>query len=45
MKDGLKLNALIDLPKIRLASEYDIDGRILLLPIKGNGDFNANISE
>ncbi|RZC39114.1 JHBP domain containing protein [Asbolus verrucosus] len=35
----------IDIPKLRIQSHYSVDGKLLLLPIRGNGNMEANITE
>lgn len=35
----------IDIPALRIEAEYSIDGKLLLMPIKGNGDMTANVSK
>lgn len=35
----------IDIPALRIEAEYSMDGKLLLMPIKGNGDMTANVSK
>ncbi|CAH1176098.1 unnamed protein product [Phaedon cochleariae] len=35
----------IDLPKLRIEAHYNVDGKLLVLPIKGNGDLEANVTD
>lgn len=34
----------IDIPALRIEAEYHVDGKILLMPIRGHGDMVANMS-
>lgn len=34
----------VSIPVLDLAGDYDVDARILVVPIKGVGDFRANAS-
>ncbi|KAL0281498.1 UNVERIFIED_CONTAM: hypothetical protein PYX00_002470 [Menopon gallinae] len=36
--------ARIDLPEITLLSDYEISGNVLVLPIQGNGEMSANLT-
>jgi hypothetical protein len=38
-------NLSIDIPKLRIQADYSIDGKLLLLPVKGNGNMEANVSK
>ncbi|KAF7282494.1 hypothetical protein GWI33_002598 [Rhynchophorus ferrugineus] len=40
-----EVNVDIDIPKLRIRSHYGVNGKILVLPIKGSGDLEANISD
>lgn len=35
----------IDLPNLRIEADYTVDGKLLLLPIKGSGNMVANVSK
>lgn len=35
----------VKIPKLMMEGEYDIDAKILVVPIKGSGKFRANASE
>lgn len=35
----------VSIPVLNLVGDYDVDARILVVPIKGVGDFRANASE
>lgn len=35
----------IDLPKLRIQAHYSVDGKILLVAVKGNGNMDTNISK
>jgi hypothetical protein len=35
----------LKLPMLYTVAEYDVSGRILLIPIKGNGPLNGNWSK
>lgn len=35
----------LNIPLIRIESKYEVDGQILVLPIKGNGNFVGNFSK
>lgn len=35
----------IDLPKLRIEAHYSVDGKLLVLPVKGDGNLEANISK
>lgn len=35
----------MELPNLRLNGDYDIDARLLVVPIKGTGKFSANIGK
>lgn len=35
----------VKLPLLRLVGDYDIDARVLVVPIKGSGTFTANASK
>uniref|UniRef100_A0A336MQ15 CSON002427 protein n=1 Tax=Culicoides sonorensis TaxID=179676 RepID=A0A336MQ15_CULSO len=39
-----KYNFKVELPQLYAEGTYDIDGRILLIPVKGNGRFHGNFS-
>lgn len=34
----------VDIPALRIEAEYHVDGKILLMPIRGHGDMVANVS-
>jgi hypothetical protein len=36
---------LLNLPLVTVLSKYEMDGRILLLPLKGNGNINITDGE
>lgn len=36
---------LVDIPKLRIQSHYNVDGKILLVPVKGDGISETNISK
>lgn len=40
-----KYNFEVELPQLYAEGTYDIDGRILLIPVKGNGRFHGNFSK
>lgn len=44
-QNDLKILGSVDVPDLYLESDYVIDGRALLVPIKGSGVFSANLSE
>lgn len=44
-ENSLKIVGKVDVPDLYLEGDYVIDGRALLVPIKGNGLFTANLSE
>ncbi|XP_056633372.1 uncharacterized protein LOC130442972 [Diorhabda sublineata] len=35
----------IDLPKLRIEAHYNVDGKLLVMPIKGDGNLEANITD
>ncbi|CAH1110149.1 unnamed protein product [Psylliodes chrysocephalus] len=35
----------IDLPKLRIEAHYSVDGKLLVLPVKGDGNLEANITD
>lgn len=35
----------LEFPNLRAEGSYDIDGRIVLVPVKGNGPFHGNFSK
>ena len=35
----------IDIPKLRIEADYTVDGKLLLLPVRGNGNLEANVSK
>ena len=43
--EKLSAEGTILLPLIHASCEYDIDGRVLVVPLKGKGIFKGNISE
>jgi hypothetical protein len=43
--DKLALELSITLPRIDVTADYDVDGRILVAPIKSRGVFKGNFSE
>jgi hypothetical protein len=43
--DNPRLEFDLDLPMLYTVAEYDVSGRILLIPIKGNGPFYGNWSK
>lgn len=43
--DKLTLEMSITLPKIDVTCDYDIDGRLLVVPLKGKGTFIGNFSK
>lgn len=42
---GRSYKFLLLLPHLYVEGRYDIDGRVLVLPIKGSGKFTGNFSE
>ncbi|CAG9859246.1 unnamed protein product [Phyllotreta striolata] len=35
----------IDLPRLRIEAHYGVDGKLLMLPVKGDGNLEANITD
>lgn len=35
----------VELPNLLIEAEYGVDGKVLLLPIKGSGPMTANVSK
>ncbi|XP_063934870.1 protein takeout-like [Zophobas morio] len=35
----------IDIPKLRIEADYTVDGKLLLLPVRGNGNLEANVTD
>ncbi|KAG5880990.1 hypothetical protein JTB14_018000 [Gonioctena quinquepunctata] len=35
----------VDLPKLRIEAHYSVDGKLLIMPVKGNGNLEANITD
>ncbi|KAK3912597.1 Protein takeout [Frankliniella fusca] len=44
IEKDLKIEGNVDIPDLYLESDYVIDGRALLVPIKGEGIFTANLT-
>ncbi|XP_071440004.1 protein takeout-like [Hetaerina americana] len=42
--DNLKLEFDLLFPSMHLESEYDVDGKVLVVPVKGNGPSNSNFT-
>ncbi|XP_046988712.1 circadian clock-controlled protein daywake-like [Schistocerca americana] len=42
---GLSLDLSVSFPHIYMVSDYDIDGRILVVPLKGRGEFRGNFTD
>lgn len=42
---GKRYNFELEFPQLYAEGVYDIDGRILLIPVKGNGRFHGNFSK
>ncbi|XP_063224508.1 protein takeout-like [Bacillus rossius redtenbacheri] len=40
-----EVEIVLAIPSLRLKSQYEIDGKILVLPIKGKGDGNINMTD
>jgi hypothetical protein len=43
--ENLDFDFDLELPMLYTVAEYDVSGRILLIPIKGNGPLNGNWSK
>lgn len=43
--DKLEIELSITLPHIGVTADYDVDGRVLLAPIKSRGIFRGNFSK
>ncbi|XP_023025365.2 circadian clock-controlled protein daywake [Leptinotarsa decemlineata] len=35
----------IDIPKLRIEAHYTVDGKLLVMPVKGNGNLETNITD
>ncbi|VEN64687.1 unnamed protein product [Callosobruchus maculatus] len=35
----------VDLPKLRIEAHYSVDGKLVLVPVKGDGNLEANITD
>ena len=44
-KKGYNFRFNVNIPRIRIAADYELDSKILFLDLKGSGPFNANISD
>ncbi|XP_046392875.1 protein takeout-like [Ischnura elegans] len=42
--EDLKLEFDLLFPRMHLESDYDVDGKVLVVPVKGNGPSNANFT-
>ncbi|CAH0558264.1 unnamed protein product [Brassicogethes aeneus] len=42
--DTMDCNFDIDIPVLRIEADYNIDGKLIMIPIKGKGVFDANIT-
>lgn len=42
--ENQKYEIHVDIPALRIEAEYHVDGKILLMPIRGHGDMVANMS-
>lgn len=43
--DSLQFVVDVDIPKLRIEAQYHIDGKLLMVPVKGNGNLETNVSE
>ncbi|XP_050309870.1 circadian clock-controlled protein daywake-like [Anthonomus grandis grandis] len=43
--DTLQFTVDVDIPKLRIEAHYHIDGKLLLVPVKGDGNMETNITE
>ena len=43
--DKLDFEFDLDFPMMYIEAQYDVNGRILLIPIKGNGPLRGNFSK
>lgn len=43
--ENQKFELDVDIPALRIEAEYSIDGKVLLMPIRGHGDMTANVSK
>lgn len=43
--DNHDFTLFIDIPKLRIEAHYNVDGKILLVPVKGDGNLETNISK
>ena len=43
--DNLAVEGIITLPHLEVSAEYDVDGRALVAPFKGQGIFKGNFSK
>ncbi|KAI5694011.1 hypothetical protein M8J75_009407 [Diaphorina citri] len=42
---GRKLSMVLHLPKVYMTSDYDMNGKVLVLPIRGNGKCSGNFTD
>lgn len=43
--NGMRFDFEINLPRLQGQGNYDINGQILTLPLRGNGPFTGNFSK
>lgn len=43
--DSLQFVVDVDIPKLRIEAQYHIDGKLLMVPVKGDGNLETNVSE
>ncbi|XP_045470422.1 uncharacterized protein LOC123677769 [Harmonia axyridis] len=43
--DNRSMELNIDIPKLKINAHYIVNGKVLMVPIKGNGDIEANITD
>ncbi|KAL1490576.1 hypothetical protein ABEB36_013246 [Hypothenemus hampei] len=43
--DTLQFTVDVDIPKLRIEAHYHLDGKLLLVPVKGDGNLETNITE
>lgn len=34
----------VDIPKLRIQAQYNVEGKLLMVPVKGGGNIEANLS-
>lgn len=39
------ITLFVDIPKLRIQAHYNVDGKLLLVPVKGDGNLETNISK